>query len=185
MKKKGKIFVVSGPSGVGKTTLLKMLLENYKEKLKFSVSDTSRPPRKGEVNGTDYYFIHKNEFELGIKENNYLEYAIVHDNYYGTSKKRVEEIINSGTDILLDIDVQGALTLMSKKIKAKYIFISPPNLDTLRERLLKRSTDSMEIIEKRLNTAKKELEEKDKYDYIIINDDLNDSYLRLKNLFYA
>ncbi len=182
--KKGKIFIVSGPSGVGKTTLLKMLLEKYKDKLKFSVSDTSRPKRKGEINGVDYNFITKEEFENGIKNNNYLEYAVVHDNYYGTSKKQVENIINSNYDILLDIDVQGALTLMSKKVKAKYIFIAPPNIETLKERLLNRSTEPMEVIETRLNNAKIEIAQKDKYDHIIINDDLNRAFIQLEKLFY-
>jgi guanylate kinase len=184
LNKRGRLIVITGPSGVGKTTLIKKLLKNYKNDIFFSISYTSRLPRKSEVNGIDYFFISKNEFEKRIKKNRYLEYALVHDNYYGTDKKFIDDIILSGKDCLLDIDVQGGLNLMSKKIDAIYIFIAPPSITSLKERLLKRYTDTIEVIEKRVNNAKKELKEKDNYQYIIINDNIDRAYKELETIIF-
>ena len=182
MTKNGRLIIVSGPSGVGKTTLLKRLLEEYKEKIEFSVSYTSRKPRINEKGGIDYFFVSKEDFELDIKENMFLEYAVVHGNYYGTSKRYIEGILRKGKSCLLDIDVQGALTLMKKNIEAVYVFIAPPSVDVLKERLLTRSTDPIEEIEKRIKNAEKELAEKDKYDYIVINDELEMAYRELAQI---
>ena len=182
MSKKGRLIVITGPSGVGKTTLIKKLLKNFKDKIFFSISYTSRPARSNEINGIDYYFISKEEFKKRIKENKFLEYALVHDNYYGTDKKLIDDTILSGKDCLLDIDVQGGLNLMSKNINAIYIFIAPPSIFTLKERLLKRYTDTYEEIEKRVINAEKELKAKDNYQYIIVNNNFGRAYKELETI---
>ena len=184
MSKKGRLIVITGPSGVGKTTLIKKLLNNYKNDIIFSISYTSRSARKDEANGIDYYFISKKEFENRIKDNRFLEYALVHDNYYGTDKNQVEEVLLSGKDCILDIDVQGGLNLMSKNINAIYIFIAPPSITILRERLLKRYTDTIDVIEKRVMNAEEELKEKDNYHYIILNDNIDKAYNELKTIIF-
>lgn len=184
MKNNGRLIVISGPSGAGKSTLLKRLLEKYKDRLKFSVSFTSRRPRVGEKDGEDYFFVSQEQFEKDIKDNIFLEWAIVHGNYYGTSKKYIEDIINSGFDCILDIDVQGGLNLMNKKIDALYIFISPPSIDVLKERLLKRSTDTLETIEKRIKNAENEIKYKDYYQYIVINDDIDIAFKELEKIIF-
>ncbi len=181
MNKSG-LFVMSGPSGAGKTTLVNLLLNKYKNNFCFSVSHTSRLPREGEKNGIDYFFISKDEFENGIKKDIYLEYATVHGNYYGTSKEQIDSYIKKGINCILDIDVQGAITLMNKKVNAIYIFIAPPSIEDLKKRLYSRSTDTNEVIEKRLKTAISELEKKDIYDYIIINDNLDRAFKELENI---
>ena len=182
--KSGRLFVVSGPSGVGKTTLLKMLLDKFNHRFCFSVSYTSRNKREGEVDGIDYFFITKEEFEEKIKSNFFIEHAIVHGHYYGTSRGFIDKVINSGTNCLLDIDVQGSVQLMSKKINAEYIFIAPPSFEDLKKRLTSRSTETKEEIDLRLENAKNELALKDKYSNVIINDDLNRAYKELENIFF-
>lgn len=183
-EKKGRLIVLSGPSGAGKSTLLKMVLKKYKKKVKFSVSFTSRKSRKGEKNGEDYFFITQEEFEKNIQNNIFLEWAIVHGNYYGTSKKYIEDIINDGFDCILDIDVQGAFNLKKNNITALYIFISPPSLEELKERLLKRNTDSLETIEKRIKNAEEEMKYKNYYDHVIINDNLNVAFKELEQIIF-
>ena len=184
MNKHGRLIVVSGPSGAGKSSLLKKLLTKYEGKILFSVSYTSREKRVGEEDGIDYNFVSKKEFEDKINDNIFLEWAIVHDNYYGTSNEYIYNIINRGIDCILDIDVQGGLNLMSKNIEAIYIFIAPPNIETLKERLIGRATDSIEIINKRVENAKRELLEKDKYQYIIINDNFDNAFDKLEKILY-
>ena len=184
MNNHGRLIVVSGPSGAGKSSLLKKLLTKYKSRILFSVSYTSREKRIGEEDGVDYNFISKKEFEDKIKNNIFLEWAIVHSNYYGTSSEYIKNIIDKGIDCILDIDVQGGLNLMSKNIEAIYIFIAPPNIETLRERLIGRATDSIEVINKRVENAKKEMLEKDKYQYVIINDNFDDTFDKLEKIIY-
>ncbi len=184
MAKKGRIIVISGPSGVGKSSLLKRLLEKHFGKLKFTVSFTTRLKRKGEEDGVDYFFITHEEFQKNIDDGVFLEWAKVHDNYYGTSRRFIEEIINDGVDCILDIDVQGAMFLMNKNLSALYIFIAPPSIEVLRERLFSRSTDSKEAILKRVKNAEKELLFKDKYEYIVVNDVFDNAFNDLENIIF-
>ncbi|AGR76873.1 deoxyguanylate kinase / guanylate kinase [Aliarcobacter butzleri 7h1h] len=170
--KKGAILIISGPSGCGKSTLLKEVYKNISDYY-FSISTTTREPRVGEVNGVDYFFVSKEEFEEDIKNGNFLEYAKVHDNYYGTSLKPIIQALNEGKLIIFDIDVQGH-HLVRKKMNDSVtsVFITTPSLKVLEERLNNRNSDSLEVIEKRVKNAKKEIEFFDEYDYFIVNDNL-------------
>lgn len=169
--KRGHIFIVSAPSGSGKTTLCRALMEHIPDLL-YSVSFTTRPRRNGENDGIDYYFLSKEEFEKGIKEGKWAEFANVHGNYYGTSADILDKGLHSGKDILLDIDVQGAEQILKRYPESVTIFISPPSMDALKQRLEKRGTDSGEVIKRRLKDAEKELARKDLYRHIIENDKL-------------
>jgi len=169
--KSGHIFIVSAPSGSGKTTLCRALMEHIPDLL-YSVSFTTRPRRNGENEGIDYYFLSKEEFEKGIKEGKWAEFANVHGNYYGTSADILDKGLHSGKDIVLDIDVQGAEQILKRYPESITIFISPPSMDALKQRLEKRGTDSGEVIKRRLKDAEKELARKDVYRHIIENDKL-------------
>ena len=179
-KQKGLIFVVSAPAGTGKTTLVRMLCEEFPSVVE-SVSFTTRKPRPNEVNGRDYYFIDKAQFEKKISEGEFLEYAQVFGNYYGTSRKFVEAERAKGKHVFLIIDTQGALQLMGK-IDAIFIFISPPNLKELRTRLLNRKSETEESLERRLSWAEKEMALAGKYNYHIVNDDLKMAYEALRSV---
>ncbi|MBF7069747.1 guanylate kinase [Aliarcobacter butzleri] len=170
--KKGAILIISGPSGCGKSTLLKEVYKNISDYY-FSISTTTREPRIGEVNGVDYFFVSKEEFEEDIKKGNFLEYAKVHDNYYGTSLKPIIKALNEGKLVIFDIDVQGH-HLVRKKMNDSVtsVFITTPSLKVLEERLNNRNSDSLEVIEKRVKNAKKEIEFFNEYDYFIVNDNL-------------
>lgn len=170
--KKGAILIISGPSGCGKSTLLKEVYKNISDYY-FSISTTTREPRVGEINGVDYFFVSKEEFEEDIKKGNFLEYAKVHDNYYGTSLKPIIKALNEGKLVIFDIDVQGH-HLVRKKMNDSVtsVFITTPSLKVLEERLNNRNSDSLEVIEKRVKNAKKEIEFFDEYDYFIVNDNL-------------
>ncbi|MCT7617240.1 guanylate kinase [Aliarcobacter butzleri] len=170
--KKGAILIISGPSGCGKSTLLKEVYKNISDYY-FSISTTTRKPRVGEINGVDYFFVSKEEFEEDIKKGNFLEYAKVHDNYYGTSLKPIIQALNEGKLVIFDIDVQGH-HLVRKKMNDSVtsVFITTPSLKVLEERLNNRNSDSLEVIEKRVKNAKKEIEFFDEYDYFIVNDNL-------------
>jgi len=168
---KGNLFVVSAPSGAGKTTLCQKLFKELPG-IEFSVSHTTRKPREGEVHGRDYYFVSVSEFKEKIDQSEMLEWAEVHGNYYGTSKQFVTDKLNAGIDILLDIDVQGAHQVKKLIPEVITVFIMPPSLDDLSERLNRRGTDTKEVIQKRLGNALTEMREKDWYDFVIINDDL-------------
>ena len=171
--KKGVVFVISAPSGAGKTTIMKKLLKDKKLKLKYSVSCTTRHPRKGEKNGRDYFFLSKEKFEKKIKKGDFLEYANVYGHYYGTDRDVVENILNKGYNALIDVDTKGAAKLMkNKKFKANYIFILPPSMRELRKRLSKRKTESKEEFERRIKEASKEIKKAKRYDYCVINKDI-------------
>ena len=183
-KNKGKLVVISGPSGVGKSTLLHRLFQEYPDKVSFSVSYTSRNPRNGETHGKDYYFTDTETFKKKIENNDFLEWACVHDNYYGTGKAEVEEILLSGKNCILDIDVQGANSVRNTRIPAIFLFIAPENIEVLKNRLEKRGTESQEAIERRLKNAIGEIAQKNKYDYVIINKDLDDAYRELQKYIF-
>lgn len=171
MKKQGKLFVISGPSGVGKGTLLNEVLKNH-ENIKYSVSYTTRAARPGEVHGKNYFFVSKDEFKNLISQDKFLEWAEFAGNYYGTSIDTVNETLASGKNIILEIEVQGALNVMEKCPDAVTLFVTPPNFETLKGRLIGRHTESEEAISKRLNTAEFELNNIHKFKYNLVNDDL-------------
>jgi len=171
-EKKGAILIISGPSGCGKSTLLKEVYKDISDYY-FSISTTTRAPRVGEENGVDYFFVTKEEFENDINNNDFLEYAKVHDNYYGTSLKPINKALEENKLVIFDIDVQGH-EIVRKKLDSivTSVFITTPSLKVLEDRLSSRNTDSTEIIEKRIKNAKGEVEFFQDYDYIIINDNL-------------
>ncbi len=171
-EKKGAILIISGPSGCGKSTLLKEVYKDIDDYY-FSISTTTRTPRIGEVNGVDYFFVTKEEFEKDINNGDFLEYAKVHDNYYGTSLKPINRALNESKLVIFDIDVQGHEIVRNKLSSiTTSVFITTPSLEVLESRLNSRNTDSIEIIEKRIKNAKGEVEYFQDYDYLIINDDL-------------
>ena len=168
-KKKGTLIVLSGPSGVGKSTVIAELLSERKD-IYFSVSFTTRQPRPGEVDGVNYNFVTRPEFERMIRDNELLEYAEYVGNYYGTSLKVIRDRLDQGQDVLLDIEVQGAATVKAKCPEAVLIFILPPSLEELAHRLQARSTDPEDVIVKRLKRAREECSEIGRYDYLVVND---------------
>lgn len=168
----GKIFVVSAPSGAGKTTLCAKILAKFPN-LAYSVSHTTRKPRANEIDGVDYFFITVDEFKKRIEENLWAEWATVHDNFYGTSLKFIEENVANGNNLLLDIDVQGAKQFKRSFPEAVTIFIMPPSINVLKERLIKRGTDSDDVIIKRIANAESEIAQRSFYEHIIVNDQLN------------
>ena len=171
---KGILFVISGPSAVGKGTIINEIL-NLKDRVSLSVSATTRAPRAGETEGVSYYFLTHEDFEARIKNDGFLEYAYVHGNYYGTPKAHVEEYLEKGWDVILEIDVQGAMKVKESYDGGAYIFILPPSIKELRNRINKRGTESAEAAELRMSKAMGEIEYLDKYDYFIINDDLDEA----------
>lgn len=171
-EKKGAILILSGPSGCGKSTLLKEVYKDISDYY-FSISTTTRAPRIGEINGVDYFFVTKEEFERDIRNNDFLEYAKVHDNYYGTSLKPIKKALEEGKLVIFDIDVQGHEIVRTKLNSiVTSVFITTPSLNILEQRLNTRNTDSAEIIEKRIKNAKGEVEFFQDYDYLIINNNL-------------
>jgi guanylate kinase len=181
-KKPGKLFVVSAPSGAGKTTLCRLMLEKFHE-LSYSVSHTTRSPRQGEVPGKDYFFIGKEAFEERIEKNLWAEWAKVHDNYYGTSLIFIRDTLENGGSLLLDIDVQGARQITKAFPSAVTLFIMAPDLGTLEQRLRGRGTDSEETIQQRMKNAEKEIEQKGRYHHVIENDDLEISKKEISMIF--
>ena len=178
----GKLFVISAPSGSGKTTLCRKLIPGLsgKRKLVRSISATTRRPRRGERPGKDYFFISLQEFKKRRKRHQFLEWAKVLGCYYGTPRKFLQEHINRGDDILLSIDVQGALKIKSRAGGAVFIFIAPPSFEELARRLRQRSTESKTEIARRLKLAKKEMGFKKEYNYVVLNDKINRALARLK-----
>lgn len=178
----GKLIVICAPSGTGKSTLIQKLMQEFPD-LEWSVSCTTRPMRTGEVNGKDYHFISKDEFESQIGQDNFIEWAKVHSNYYGTSKTFVNQGLSEGRKMLFDIDVQGADAM--KKIygsNAQVIFIEPPSIEELERRLRFRATDKEETILERVNNAKKELLRKNDYDHLVMNDEVESAYKKFSEI---
>ncbi len=168
----GCLFVVSAPSGGGKTTLCRAIRKQFPT-LRYSVSTTTRQPRTGEIDGRDYHFLDKKSFEKGIAGRQWAEWAVVHGHYYGTSAEFIDKELSAGHDILLDIDVQGALQILERYPDAVTIFIEPPTLAILRKRLEKRNTDTPAEIERRMAAAENEMTKKDRYRHVIVNDELS------------
>jgi guanylate kinase len=181
MANKGQLFIISAPSGSGKTTLEKMLLDSDL-KLERSISATTRPPRKGETESKDYYFISKVDFLKKRQNDEFLDWAQVLNNYYGTPKAKVEEALKENKNVLLSIDVQGAEKVKNIYPDAVSIFIKPPNIKELEKRLKQRKTDKEEDIEKRLRLAKQEMSKEDRYDYIVVNEDINKAFNKIKRI---
>ena len=181
---KGFVFVLSAPAGTGKTTLVRMLAQEF-PCIYESVSCTTRPLRAGEVEGKDYYFLSKKEFEDKVRQGDFLEYAEVFGYHYGTLRSHVLEQQEMGKHVFLIIDTQGAMQLRKNHFSAVYIFLSPPSLEELKERLLKRQTEEMQVIEKRLSWAKAEIEMMANYDYHIVNDSLKQAYVILRSIVIA
>jgi guanylate kinase len=177
------MFVLSSPSGAGKTTLTRMLLEDEKGNVELSVSVTTRPKRASEIDGRHYYFIDRKRFETMAAGGELLECAEVHGNGYGTPRKPVEKFLRAGKDVLFDIDWQGTLQLYrAARADVVSVFILPPNAHALRERLARRAEDNQEVIDRRLRNAIEELEHWREYDYIVVNDDLDRAYRALKSI---
>lgn len=187
----GMILIVSGPSGSGKSTLCRKVFEEF-DGIEFSVSCTTRPPRTGETDGVEYYFRSREEFEELIRRDAFIEHATVHGNYYGTLKSEILDRIEKGTDVLLDIDVQGALAI--KKLAQENplaarclesVFVAPPDYAELERRLRGRATDAEDVIARRLANAKKEMSYWNEYKYVIVNDDLAAAQNMLSNIIHA
>ena len=172
MVNKGKLYVVSAPSGAGKTTLIKEVLSCFKT-LSYSVSHTTRAPRKKEQQDIDYYFITQEEFQEKIDQNYWLEWAEVHGNYYGTSKDFIKTSLDQGKSLILDIDVQGTCEIIKSGLEMVTIFIMPPSIEILSQRLENRGSDSKKVIDKRIENAKIEIAKNNMYQYIVLNDDFD------------
>jgi len=182
----GTIFIISAPSGAGKTSLIQKILKNRENSI-FSISFTTRPPRNNEINGKDYFFINNDQFKSMIENNEFLEFAKVHNYYYGTGKDYVFKNIRKGKNVILDIDYQGAKIVKNNikdtSISLISIFILPPSFEVLKERLVKRGTDSEEVINLRLKNALREIKHSLTYDYLIINDKLDKAFNELEAIF--
>ncbi|MGA0333736.1 MAG: guanylate kinase [Kiritimatiellia bacterium] len=188
------LFLISAPSGAGKTTLCHRLLREVPQ-LKYSVSSTTRAPREGEVNGVDYDFLSREEFDARVEAGEFLEYAEVHGNGYGTRLETIRKYFHQGHSVLLDVDVQGAAHIrrnlrgdgMDPLMRESFVdvFLSPPTLESLRERLEGRGKDTVEVIEKRLRNASEEMKEAPRYQFQVVNDDLEQAYQDLKAVYVA
>jgi guanylate kinase len=177
----GILFVVSAPSGAGKTTLCKEIVDFFPG-LRQSVSFTTRPARSGEVPGIDYHFVDESRFQAMIAAGEFAEWASVHGNFYGTALKTLQDASHAGEDLLLDIDCQGARQLKESVVQAVFIFILPPDMAELERRLRGRNTDSEEVIKRRLENAREEIEQSSWYDYRVINDNIEAALARLKDI---
>ena len=182
INKKGMMFVLSSPSGVGKTTLTKKLAENNSQ-FSISISHTTRKPRSNEIDGKDYHFQTLKKFEDLIKRNDFYEFANIFDNYYGTHKETVVKLLSEGKDVLFDIDWQGTQQLKKiKNLNIVTIFILPPNIKTLKDRLLNRHKGEEKLIKQRMNKFNGEISHWNEYNYVVINDDLNACYKKIENI---
>ena len=184
-KIKGDLIIISGPSGCGKGTICSELIKNG-DNIIISTSATTRKPRTGEVDGVDYFFITKEEFEEKIKNNEFLEFAKVHhDNYYGTLKEKVLSNIDKGIDVILEIDIEGALQINNTMPEGIFIFIMPPSMKELKRRLIKRNTETKEQIVDRFKKAYQEINEVSKYNYVVINDEITTAVNKIKSIIQA
>lgn len=181
---RGILYIISSVAGGGKSTLISLLLNKYPD-IHFSISVTSRPVRPGDEPGKNYHFVTREEFEKLIEQDYFLEWALVHDNYYGTSKRYIEKELRKGYKVILDIDVQGYRIIKSKVQAMKSIFILPPSEEVWIERLKNRGSDSPESIERRIKNGRNELLRVDEYDYKIVNDKLEDSLLELEKILFG
>jgi guanylate kinase len=180
MAKRGMLIVLSGPSGVGKGTVRKAIFDQDNNDFQYSISMTTRKPRPGEVNGVDYFFVSKEEFENEIQTGGMLEYAKYVDNYYGTPLKYVNETLDSGKDVFLEIEVNGAMQVRAKSPDGVFVFLTPPDLIELKQRLIHRGTDSMDVINKRVQKAVGEIKMMQNYDYAVVNDEVNNAVEKIK-----
>ena len=176
----GRVLLISGPSGCGKSTICRRLLED--DRVVFSVSATTRPPRPGEVDGRHYHFLTPETFREKIAAGAFIEHAEVHGNMYGTLKAPMEEAIRAGKIYLVEIDVQGALQLKALEVDGIYVFVAPPDFEILRRRLAGRGTETPEILERRLKKAEDEYRERVKYDHIVVNDDLERAVVEIRRI---
>ena len=182
---RGVLLVLSGPSGTGKGTVCKVVRDSLGDNLAYSISATTRKPRTGEEHGREYFFFTKEEFEDLRDKNGFLEWAQVYDNYYGTPRAFVEEVLASGRDCILEIDPQGALQVRKATDEAVLVFIAPPSLEELRSRLTGRGTEAPEEVEKRLSCAEAELSYSNQYDYLIVNDEVEKAADKMKAILMA
>lgn len=178
---RGHLFILAAPSGAGKTTLCKAILNRYRDML-YSVSYTTRAPRPGEVNGVDYYFISKEKFIKDIENNKWAEWAQVHGNFYGTPAEFLNKSLSKGQDVLLDIDIQGTVQVLDRYADTITFFILPPSLEILKKRLESRGTDSADTISARLVNAKEEISKKNLYHHVIVNDQLSSAVSELLSI---
>lgn len=184
MNKKGILIVISGPSGAGKGTICKALLER-EDNLYLSVSATTRKPREGEVHGVNYYFLEKEDFMKRVENEEFLEWAEVHGNCYGTPKFNVEELINEGKNVILEIDVQGALNVKKNCEDGVFIFVLPPSMEELKRRIIKRGSETPESLITRFKNAYEEINFISKYNYAVVNDDLEEAVKKVQNIILA